>query len=259
MSVSPYVSNSRAASRAVRAGTVDARPADAAGRGAVRRAPAAGSRRSRRDRRGSCRRRSRSRDQGVDSYKDITPRMGAAYDVFGNGKTAIKVNIGKYLEGVGIAAQLRQHESDAAAAQHHVGLRTARRHADVDRCERQFHARLRSAESERAGSPRQRRRLLRADLEPALRPEHLDQHLRSGAPRRAGASVPRTGTSARPSSSRFSRVPRWKSPTAGGGITASRSTDNLLVQTLGLHAVQRHRAARSPSARWRRLHGLRPL
>jgi hypothetical protein len=36
---------------------------------------------------------------GVDSYKDITPRAGVAYDAFGNGRTAIKVSIGKYLEG----------------------------------------------------------------------------------------------------------------------------------------------------------------
>ena len=28
--------------------------------------------------------------------------MGVAYDVFGNGKTALKFNIGKYLEGVGV-------------------------------------------------------------------------------------------------------------------------------------------------------------
>ena len=39
---------------------------------------------------------------GVDGYKDITPRMGVAYDLFGNGKTALKLNLGKYLEGVGV-------------------------------------------------------------------------------------------------------------------------------------------------------------
>ena len=40
---------------------------------------------------------------GVNAYKDITPRVGAAWDVFGNGKTAIKASIGKYLEGVGVS------------------------------------------------------------------------------------------------------------------------------------------------------------
>jgi hypothetical protein len=34
---------------------------------------------------------------GVDAYNDITPRVGAAYDVFGNGKTAVKFQWGKYL------------------------------------------------------------------------------------------------------------------------------------------------------------------
>ena len=41
--------------------------------------------------------------KGVDSYKDFTPRMGLAYDVFGNGRTALKANFGKYLEGVGVS------------------------------------------------------------------------------------------------------------------------------------------------------------
>jgi hypothetical protein len=35
------------------------------------------------------------RTDGVN-YKDISPRGGAAWDVFGNGKTAVKVNVGKY-------------------------------------------------------------------------------------------------------------------------------------------------------------------
>ena len=35
---------------------------------------------------------------GVTGYSDITPKMGMAYDVFGNGKTSLKVNLGKYLE-----------------------------------------------------------------------------------------------------------------------------------------------------------------
>ena len=37
------------------------------------------------------------------NWKDITPRVGAAYDVFGNGKTAVKFNLGKYLEAIGAA------------------------------------------------------------------------------------------------------------------------------------------------------------
>jgi len=41
--------------------------------------------------------------EGVNSYKDITPRMGMAWDVFGTGKTAIKANLGKYLEGAGVS------------------------------------------------------------------------------------------------------------------------------------------------------------
>ena len=35
---------------------------------------------------------------GVIGYNDITPRVGVAYDVFGTGKTAVKFNMGKYLE-----------------------------------------------------------------------------------------------------------------------------------------------------------------
>ena len=36
--------------------------------------------------------------EGVTGYHDLTPRGGIAFDVFGNGKTAIKGNMGRYLE-----------------------------------------------------------------------------------------------------------------------------------------------------------------
>jgi hypothetical protein len=35
--------------------------------------------------------------KGVNAYNDITPRIGVAYDAFGNGKTALKFNWGHYL------------------------------------------------------------------------------------------------------------------------------------------------------------------
>jgi hypothetical protein len=36
--------------------------------------------------------------RGVEGYSDVTPRIGLAYDLFGTGKTAIKFNMGRYLE-----------------------------------------------------------------------------------------------------------------------------------------------------------------
>ena len=43
------------------------------------------------------------KSQGVDSYTDLTPRIGAAVDLFGDGRTALKAHLGKYLEGVGVS------------------------------------------------------------------------------------------------------------------------------------------------------------
>ena len=41
--------------------------------------------------------------RGIDSYKDITTRIGVAYDLFGTGKTALRMSLGKYLEGAGVS------------------------------------------------------------------------------------------------------------------------------------------------------------
>src|SRR3954462_15761041 len=38
------------------------------------------------------------RVEGVKGYRDLSPRAGAAYDVFGTGKTAVKMNFGRYVQ-----------------------------------------------------------------------------------------------------------------------------------------------------------------
>src|SRR5262249_38598545 len=48
----------------------------------------------------------------VPNWKDIFPRVGAAYDLFGDGKTAIKGSVGKY--GVLGAAAIAQASAGAA-------------------------------------------------------------------------------------------------------------------------------------------------
>lgn len=50
---------------------------------------------------------------GVPSYHDLVPRLGAAYDVAGNGRTAVKVTLGKYILPVGtsLAAALNPNNS----------------------------------------------------------------------------------------------------------------------------------------------------
>jgi len=53
------------------------------------------------------------RTTGVDSFNDITPRIGVAYDLFGNGRTALKFNLGHYLDA---ATNDSEYTSNSPAA-----------------------------------------------------------------------------------------------------------------------------------------------
>jgi hypothetical protein len=64
-----------------------------------------------------------ARATGVTGYNDITPRMGAVFDVFGDGKTALKVNAGKYLQGASVS-NLAYNANPALRIPFGVGLST---------------------------------------------------------------------------------------------------------------------------------------
>ena len=81
--------------------------------------------------------------EGVTGYHDIMPRMGVAYDVFGNGKTSLKANVSKYLqpannEGPFIIGNPMVRSWVRAVRQRRLG---------VGPTQRQLHSRLRTGGS----------------------------------------------------------------------------------------------------------------
>ncbi len=45
--------------------------------------------------------------EDVPNWKDVSPRLGVSYDLFGNGRTAVKASLGRYLEGPNLTAFTR--------------------------------------------------------------------------------------------------------------------------------------------------------
>jgi hypothetical protein len=55
---------------------------------------------------------------GIPSWKDINPRIGASWDIFGNGRTALKASIGRYVKktNVNIASSLNPISTSVSSA-----------------------------------------------------------------------------------------------------------------------------------------------
>jgi hypothetical protein len=56
-----------------------------------------------------------SRRENVPSWKDLSPRLGGAYDIFGNGKTAIKGFVGRYVNSELTSIAIATNPSNAIA------------------------------------------------------------------------------------------------------------------------------------------------
>ena len=122
------------------------------------------------------------------SWKDVTPKLGATYDLFGNGKTALKVTLNKYLEGMGTTGFGAAQVTDAPnPLNRSVRHRRAVPHPDVGRCQRQLRARLQPAEL-----PGQRR-VPRVDERGDLRHRRRGNQLRPGPAQRLGQAVLQLG------------------------------------------------------------------
>ena len=165
----------------------------------------------------------------VTGFNDLTPRMGAVYDLFGNGKTALKASAGKYLSAA---------TADGVYSSQNQGLnyvRTASRpwtDSNGDRSRR-----LQSAESGGAEHQRHGRRHLRgADRrQPELREPRSEYHQgRSGHPERLGRPACTTGTTACRCSTKFVRVCRsmWDTTGAAGATSSSPTTSSPAPATM---------------------------
>ena len=185
-------------------------------------------------------------DARACDWHDVTPRVGAAYDLFGNGKTAVKFNLGKYMEAFTAGnTRPRPESADPHDHQHDAGRGPTSNKDFV-------------AELQPRRTPTQQRRVRRhGGQDPRERGVQPD--LRSGLHHTATVSVRTTGDLA-------SRSSRKSLPRVSVNVGYFRNwwgnwyaVDNRATERRRLHAVQYQGAGRSAAAWRRRPHRQRPV
>ena len=123
----------------------------------------------------------RTASNAPPNWKDLNPRLGISYDLFGNGKTAIKVSVARYVNGVGLAAGSITDNNNPETT---VGLMGRAAVARPGRQRVAVRCQWPAADGRTVAIG------VDAELRPATSPRH---HLdRSGCPRRVGSRVPPT-------------------------------------------------------------------
>ena len=117
---------------------------------------------------------------------ELFPRFGASFDLFGTGKTAFKMTLGRYPPDVAGTGTIDGVGNPATT----VATTTTRAWTDANR---NYVAGLRFIESGITGLARERRRLLWAMEQSELRQERADYYLRSCNPERVGSAALQLG------------------------------------------------------------------
>ena len=131
-------------------------------------------------------------DQGHRQLQGHHAAVRLAYDVFGNGRTAVKMNIGKYLEGVGVQLNYANTNPTLRIPTIDRPVRRAGCHAEPGSTRTaNLVARLRPRQPAGARQCRGGQRRRRSDFcgqisNRAVWPAGPDRQLRSGSPQRVG-------------------------------------------------------------------------
>ena len=115
---------------------------------------------------------------GVTGYHDLTPRGGVAWDLFGDGKTAVKINGGRYLQNA-VADKLYSGTNPLGS----IPVSVTRSWMDANNNFSPDCNLMNLREQDLRGSGR---RLLRHGQRPELRHADSERHVRPGAARRLG-------------------------------------------------------------------------